>query len=407
MRKEGEKSRWKRQVEREFPIPTPPSAAKLAAIGLPTPTDAIDLRDKDDQDELSPEEQEELYQVVPEQYHPFIDVFNPRKGGEELPPSREYDLEFELKEGANLKVAPLYSLGEDQRSALRDILDREISAGRIRPSNSPYGSPMFLVPKKAKGQWRMVIDYRKLNEATIPDAYPLPLIGQITEELGKARYFSKLDLIGAYQLLRVKEGHEHLTAFRTQYGMFESLVVRDGLRNAPAVFQHFLNESFRELLGKGVVVYIDDILIYGQTLEELRGTTAKVFEVLRRSNLFVKASKCEFEKDSVVFLGFVVSREGVSSNPEYIDAVVSFPRPKNLRESRGFMGVVSYYRRFVPNFSRIAKPINDLTRKDVPFVWGMEQERAFKELKDRMCRAPVSRPSNNYFLIDRRSTNLG
>ncbi|EIW73013.1 hypothetical protein TREMEDRAFT_26181, partial [Tremella mesenterica DSM 1558] len=171
--------------------------------------------------------------------------------------------------------------------------------------------------------------------------------------------------------------------------MFESLVVRDGLRNAPAVFQHFLNESFRELLGKGVVVYIDDILIYGQTLEELRVTTAKVFEVLRRSNLFVKASKCEFERDSVVFLGFVVSRKGVSSNPEYIDAVVSFPRPKNLRESRGFMGVVSYYRRFVPNFSRIAKPINDLTRKDVPFVWGVEQEGAFKELKDRMCKAPV------------------
>ncbi|RXK34957.1 hypothetical protein M231_07790 [Tremella mesenterica] len=289
------------------------------------------------------DEQEELYQVVPEQYHSFIDVFNPRKGGEELPPSREYDLKFDLKEGASLKVAPLYSLGEDQR----------------------------------------------IKKVTVLDAYPLPLIGQITKELGKARYFSKLDLIGAYQLLRVKDGFEHLTAFRTQYGTFESLVVRDGLRNAPAVFQHFLNESFRELLGKGVVVYIDDTLIYGQTLEELRETTAKVFEVLRRSNLFVKASKCEFERDSVIFLGFIVSQSGVSSNPEYVDAVVSFPRPKNLRESRGFMGVVSYYCRFVPNFSRIAKPINDLTRKDVPFVWGVEQEEAFKELKDRMCGALV------------------
>ncbi|EIW70139.1 hypothetical protein TREMEDRAFT_30259, partial [Tremella mesenterica DSM 1558] len=373
----------------KFPIPTPPSAAKLAAIGLPTLTDAIDLRGEDELEELSPEEQDELFQVVPEQYHQYIDVFNPKKGGETLPPSRSYDLKFELKEGANLKVASLYAQGEDQRRALRDILDREIAAGRIRASNSPYGSPMFMIPKKAEGQWRMVIDYRKLNEATIPDAYPLPLIGQITEELGKARYFSKLDLIGAYQLLRVTEGHEHLTAFRTQYGMFESLVVRDGLRNAPAVFQHFLNEVFRELLGNGVVVYIDDILIYGNTLEELRGTTAKVFEVLRKASLYVKASKCEFERDSVVFLGFVVSSKGVSVNPEYIDAITSFPRPKNLRESRGFIGVVSYYRRFVPNFSKIARPINDLTRKEVPFVWGVEQESAFKELKARMCTAPV------------------
>ncbi|EIW71788.1 hypothetical protein TREMEDRAFT_27018 [Tremella mesenterica DSM 1558] len=258
----------------KFPILPPPSLAKLAAIGPPTPTDVIDLQDKDDQDELSPEEQEELYQVVPEQFHLFMIVFNPRKGGEELPPLREYDLKFDLKEGANLKVAPLYSLGEDQKNVLRDILDREILAGRIRPSNSPYGSPMFLVPKKIKGQWRMVIDYQKLNEVTVPDAYPLPLIGQITKELGKGRYFSKLDLIGAYQL-RIKEGFEHLTAFRTQYSMFESLVVCDGIQNAPAVFQHFVT-NFRELLGKGIVVYIDDILIYGQRLEELRETTAKI-----------------------------------------------------------------------------------------------------------------------------------
>jgi len=189
----------------------------------------------------------------------------------------------------------------------------------------------------------------------------------------------------------MKEGHEPLTAFRTQYGMFESLVVRDGLRNAPAVFQHFLNDVFKEVLGRGVIVYIDDILIHAATVEELRRLTRKVFEIVRQANLYLKASKCEFEVTSMGFLGFIISHNGVEADASKVEAIRSFPRPSNLRESRSFIGLTSYYRRFVPNFSRIAGPITSLTQKNVEFTWGKPQEEAFVELKRLMSEAPVIR----------------
>ncbi len=228
----------------------------------------------------------------------------------------------------------------------------------------------------------MVVDYRKLNEATITDAYPLPLISQILNDLSKARIFTKLDLVGAYQLLRIKEGYEHLTAFKTQHGLYESLVVRDGLRNAPAVFQHFLNDIFKDLLGRGVIVYIDDILIYATNVEELRRLTREVFSIIRKASLYLKASKCEFETDTIVFLGFVISSKGISTDPEKIKAVHEFPTPRNLRESRSFIGLTSYYRRFVPNFSKIAAPIVGLTKKDVPFEWGALRRRPLPNLRN-------------------------
>ena len=151
-------------------------------------------------------------------------------------------MRIDLWPSAKLSAAKLYQLSDDQQKVLLETLERETTAGRIRPSKASYGSPMFFVPKK-DGRWRMVVDYQKINEETIPDAYPLPLISQITNDLSKARFFTKLDLVGAYQLLRMAEGQEPLTAFRTQYGMFESLVVRNGLRNAPAVFNTSLTTS--------------------------------------------------------------------------------------------------------------------------------------------------------------------
>ena len=226
--------------------------------------------------------------LVPREYSEYVDIFHPRLATESLAPSRIYDLKIELKEDAQLRAAPLYELSPTHVSILKETKDREHAAGRIRPSNAPNGSPTFFVPKSG-GRHRMVVDFRRLNAATVPDAYPLPLISQITNELSKARYFTKLDLCGTYQLLRIAKGYEYLTALRTQFGMFESLVVRDGLCNAPAVFQHFLNEVFAELLGKGVIVYIDDILIYSDSVDELRRLTLLVFDRIRSTSLFLKA----------------------------------------------------------------------------------------------------------------------
>ena len=334
------------------------------------------------------QETTELLKQVPTEYHDYLDIFRKKGGTETLPPPRAYDMRIDLLPSSKLAVAKLYQLTEDQRVILLDTLKRETAAGRIRPSNAAYGSPMFFVPKK-DGRYRMVVDYRRLNEATIPDVYPLPLISQLTNELSKAKFFSKLDLVGAYQLLRILEGYEHLTAFRTQYGMYESLVVRDGLRNAPAVFQHFLNEVFKEVLGRGVIIYIDDILIYAETVDELRRLTAKVFELVRGAALYLKASKCEFERTSLTFLGFVISSNGIETNPEKVKAVQEFPQPRDLRESRSFIGLVSYYRRFVPSFSKIAAPITSLTKKGVPFTWDKPQQEAFESLKSMLATAPV------------------
>ena len=325
---------------------------------------------------------------LPAVYHDFVHVFFEREARETLPPPRDYDMKILLKPDAKLAVAPLYQLREDYRQCLIETLDRELKAGRIQRSSTSYGSPVFFVPKK-NGKFRMVADYRVLNQSTIPDVYPLPLISQASNELANAEFFSKLDLPGAYQLLRVAEGFEHLTAFRTQYGMFESRVLRDGLRNAPAVFQHFLNDIFRTLLGQGVIVYIDDILIYASTLERLRELTKQVLEIIDRASLYLNFEKCEFERTSIIFLGFIISKQGIQANPSLVQSVRDFPRPSNLRESRSFIGLVSYYRRFIANFSKIARPITALTQKDRVFEWGPQQQEAFETLKVKLSSAPT------------------
>jgi transposase InsO family protein len=334
------------------------------------------------------EETKELLETLPEYCHDYLDIFRQEQGTKTLPPHREYDMKIDLQPTSKMPVSKLYPLAEHHRRVLLETLDRETKAGRIRQSNAAYGSPMFFVPKK-DGRSRMVVDYRRLNENTVPDVYPLPLISQITNELGKANWFTKLDLVGAYQLLRMAKGFEHLTAFRTQYGMYESLVVRDGLRNAPAVFQHFLNDVFKTVLGKGVTIYIDDILIYASTLEELKRITLEVFELVRKSSLYLKASKCEFEKASITFLGFIISNKGIETDPSKVDGAQTFPIPKTLRQARGFIGLVGYYRRFVKNFSSIAAPITELTKKDRVFEWTSRQQDAFDELKRRLISAPI------------------
>jgi len=337
---------------------------------------------------LTPEEEDELRETVPEYYRDFLDIFHPRLAKETLPPHRPYDLKFTLKPDAKLKVAPLYELSPDQFKCLKETIEKERAAGRIEASNSPYGSPTFFVPKK-DGTYRMVVDYRHINSQTVPDAYPLPLIPQVLSQLAGSRYYSIFDLPGAYQLLRAAEGHEDYTSFRTALGMFKSKVLRDGLKNAPAVFQHFLNEIFAKLIGDGVVVYIDDVLCHAKTLERLREITREVFEIVRKWGLYLKASKSKFEQLSVKFLGFIVSELGISADSGYVQGVLDFPVPETLKQTRRFLGMASYYRRFVPNFGQIARPLHHLTKAGVQFEWTQMQQDAFDKLKSVMCKAPV------------------
>ncbi|KAL4020885.1 hypothetical protein IC575_019672 [Cucumis melo] len=254
---------------------------------------------------------------------------------------------------------------------LQELLDK----GFIRPSVSPWGAPVLFVKKK-DGSMRLCIDYRELNKVTVKNRYPLPRIDDLFDQLQGATVSSKIDLRLGYHQLRIKDGDVPKTAFRSRYGHYEFIVMSFGLTNAPAVFMDLMNRVFREFLDTFVIVFIDDILIYSKTEAEHEEHLRIVLQTLRDNKLYAKFSKCEFWLKQVSFLGHVVSKAGVSVDPAKIEAVTGWTRPSTVSEVRSFLGLAGYYRRFVENFSRIATPLTQLTRKGAPFVWSKTCEDA-------------------------------
>ncbi|KAL0541166.1 hypothetical protein IC582_021205 [Cucumis melo] len=236
---------------------------------------------------------------------------------------------------------------------------------------------------------RLCIDYRELNKVTVKNRYPLPRIDDLFDQLQGATVFSKIDLRSGYHQLMIKDGDVPKTTFRSRYGHYEFIVMSFGLTNALAVFMDLMNGVFREFLDTFVIVFIDDILIYSKTEAEHEEHLRMVLQTLRDNKLYAKFSKCEFWLKQVSFLGHVVSKAGVSVDPAKIEAVASWPRPSTVSEVRSFLGLVRYYRRFVENFSRIATPLTQLTRKGAPFVWSKACEDSFQNLKQKLVTAPV------------------
>ncbi|KAL0544112.1 hypothetical protein IC582_019223 [Cucumis melo] len=267
---------------------------------------------------------------------------------------------------------------------LQELLDK----GFIRPSVSPWGAPVLFVKKK-DGSMRLCIDYRELNKVTVKNRYPLPRIDDLFDQLQGATVSSKIDLRLGYHQLRIKDGDVPKTAFRSRYGHYEFIVMSFGLTNAPAVFMDLMNRVFREFLDTFVIVFIDDILIYSKTEAEHEEHLRIVLQTLRDNKLYAKFSKCEFWLKQVSFLGHVVSKAGVSVDPAKIEAVTGWTRPSTVSEVRSFLGLAGYYRRFVENFSRIATPLTQLTRKGAPFVWSKTCEDSFQNLKQKLVTAPV------------------
>jgi hypothetical protein len=305
-----------------------------------------------------------------------------------LPPARTVDMKIRLLPSKQPPFRPTYHLAKKELEELRQQLEDLEKKGFIRPSTSPFGAPVLFVKKKG-GDLRMCVDYRMLNEQTIRDRYALPLIDELFDQLSGAKVFSKIDLRSGYHQIRVHEEDVQKTAFRTRYGHYEFTVMPFGLTNAPAVFMRLMNDVFRPLLDKCVVVFLDDILVFSKSYEEHAQHLRAVFDVLRQHKLYAKLSKCEFGRKEVEFLGHMVSADGIRPLHDKVAAVKDWPRPENLSELRSFLGLTGYYRRFIKGYARIALQLTHLTKADVAYIWTEEIQQAFQQLKNALISAPV------------------
>ena len=305
-----------------------------------------------------------------------------------LPPDREVEFTIDLIPETEPISIPPYRMAPAELRELKAQLEDLLSKGFIRPSISPWGAPVLFVKKKY-GSLRLCIDYRQLNRVTIRNQYPLPRIDELFDQLQGSRVYSKIDLRSGYHQLRVQESDVPKTAFRTRYEHYEFLVMPFGLTNAPAAFMDLMNRVFQPYLDRFVIIFIDDILVYSGSSEEHSEHLRIVLQTLRERQLYAKLSKCQFWLDRVAFLGHVISAEGVSVDPQKIEAVVNWKPPKNVSEVRSFLGLAGYYRKFVEGFSKIAAPLTKLTRKDVKYDWVDACQQSFEELKSRLTSAPV------------------
>ena len=331
--------------------------------------------------------QEEITQNLPDWLQDLHEAFSPQLA-DVLSPHSSWDIKIELlprKEPGYHKNRPLSS---QELKVVRTWLDDNLRKGFIRESHARCASPLMLATKLGGGV-RICQDYRGLNAITIKNRYPLSLIRETLDALCQAKVYTKLDIIAAFSKLRIAEGHEWKKAFITRFGLFETLVMPFGLSNAPATFQHYINHLLYDLLDKTCTAYLDDVLVYSESKGEHRAHVREVVKRLMDAGLQIDINKCEFEMTRCKYLSLIITPNGIDMDEAKVKAITAWQPPKTVRNLQKFLSFSNFYQRFIRDFSKIARPLNDLLRKGIPWHWGQEQQAAFTTLKLAFTQTPT------------------
>lgn len=332
-------------------------------------------------DHLNTEERESVLRIC----HNFNQIFHLE--GDSLSFTKSITHEIPTTNQTPIS-AKTYRYPEIHKKEVDKQISKMLNDGIIKPSVSPWSAPLWVVPKKrdASGEtkWRVVIDYRKLNSVTVGDAFPLPNITDILDQLGSSKYFTILDLSSGFHQIKVQPEDSTKTAFSTPTGHYEFTRMPFGLKNAPATFQRLMNNVLSGLQGLKCFVYLDDIVIYADSLQTHERKLQEIFSRLNMHHLKLQPDKCEFMRREVAYLGHIITNEGVKPNPERVEAIVNYPVPTNVKELKSFLGLIGYYRRFIENFSKITRCLTNLLKKNVTFNWTSTQQEAFQTLKNHL-----------------------
>jgi RNase H-like domain found in reverse transcriptase/Reverse transcriptase (RNA-dependent DNA polymerase) len=326
--------------------------------------------------------------LIPEDLHDFLNVFDDNKANR-FPESNVWDHKIDMKEGFEPKSFKNYNLTLEEQKELDKFLDENLEKGYIWPSQLPQASPFFFVKKK-DGRLQPCQDYWYLNNWTVKNAYPLPLISEIMDKLKGAKYFSKFDVQWGYNNIWIRSGDEWKAAFKTNRGLYEPTVMFFGMCNSPATFQAMMDEIFKKEIKENlIIVYMDDILAFSKTINGLKKVKQIILEKAQEYDLYFKAKKCEFRKPKIEYLGLVVEEGKLTMDPAKLKGILDWPAPKTVKEVRFFIGFGKFYRRFVKGFSHLAHPLHNLLKKNKKFVWTEECQESFDQLKKQFTKGPV------------------
>jgi len=329
----------------------------------------------------------EILSKLPKEFHDFAKAFQPADA-DKLPPHRPWDHKIELIPGKQAPYAKNRPFTPIQLRCVKKWLDEMMDKGWIRESRSPAATPLLLAAKPGGGV-RICHDYRGLNNVTVKNRYPIPLIKETLDALCRAKWYTKVDIVAAFNRIRIAEGHEWMTAFITRFGLYEMLVMPFGLCNAPATFQNYINHALHDVLDVYATAYLDDILIYSDNRGDHTRHVKDVLQRLIDFGLTADINKSDFFTKKTKYLGLIISTEGIQMDPTKIKTIVDWKDPSRLKELQQFLGFANFYRRFIQGFSTITMPLTRLMRKEVAWSWGADQKKAFAALKKAFTTAPI------------------